>query len=90
MLRSECCDEDLLTGVQTKGGNDMFDMNKKAENKEAQAPKNAVKRPADEISEEALRQIVGGATGDVREGISGANADPSYAAGKMNDVDGWE
>lgn len=87
MLRSECCDEDLLTGVQTKGGNDM---NKKAENKEAQAPKNAVKRPADEISEEALRQIVGGATGDVREGISEANADQGYAAGKMNEVDGWE
>ena len=68
----------------------MFDMNKKAENKEAQAPKNAMKKPADEISEDVLRQIVGGATGDVREGISEANADRGYAAGKMNEVDGWE
>lgn len=68
----------------------MFDMNKKAENKEAQAPKNAMKKPADEISEDVLRQIVGGATGDVREGISEANANQGYAAGKMNEVDGWE
>ena len=68
----------------------MFGMNKKAENKVAQDSENAMKKPADEISEAVLRQIVGGATGDVREGISEANADPSYAAGKMNEVDGWE
>ena len=68
----------------------MLDMNKKAENKEAQASKNAIKKPADEISEDVLRQIVGGATGDVREGISEANANQGYAAGKMNEVDGWD
>lgn len=68
----------------------MLDMNKKAENKEAQSPKNAMKKPADEISEDVLRQIVGGATGDVREGISEANANQGYAAGKMNEVDGWD
>lgn len=68
----------------------MFGKKNEDENKGAQAPKNAVKRPADEISEEALRQIVGGATGDVREGISEANADQGYAAGEMNEVDGWE
>ena len=68
----------------------MFGKKNEDENKGAQAPKNAVKRPADEISEEALRQIVGGAAGDVREGISEANADRGYAAGEMNEVDGWE
>lgn len=68
----------------------MLDMKKKAENKVAQDSENAMKKPADEISEDALRQIVGGAAGDVREGISEANADRGYAAGKMNEVDGWE
>ena len=68
----------------------MLDMKKKAENKVAQDSENAMKKPADEISEDALRQIVGGAAGDVREGISEANADRGYAAGEMNEVDGWE
>ena len=49
-------------------------------------------RPTLEISEEVLREISGGrgTKGDVREGISAANADQGYAAGEMNDVDGWE
>ena len=68
----------------------MLDMKKKAENKVAQDSENAMKKPADEISEDVLRKIVGGATGDAREGISEANADPSYADGKLNEVDGWE
>ena len=70
----------------------MFDMKKKAEDNGAQEPKKAMKRPADEISEDVLRGIVGGRwrSGDARRGISEANADQGYAAGKMNDVDGWE
>lgn len=47
-----------------------------------------------ELSEEVLREISGGRGAnplcDVREEISEANADPSYAAGEMNDIDGWE
>ena len=54
----------------------------------------AVPRLPLEISEEVLREISGGRGAnslcDVREGISAANADQGYAAGKMNDVDGWD
>lgn len=76
----------------------LFDRKDKVESKEARASKSKVKKTAGddvvlEISEDELSKIVGGSgckDGDVREEISEANADPSYAAGEMNDIDGWE
>lgn len=68
----------------------LFNKKDKVENKDVRASKSEMKISGDEISEKALRKIVGGATADAREGISAENANQGYAAGEMNDVDGWD
>lgn len=72
----------------------LFLKKNKDENKDVRASKREMKKAAEddvafEISEEVLREITGG-RGDAREGISEENADQDYAAGEMNDVDGWD
>ena len=67
----------------------LFGWKNKIENNDARDSKGALKRPADEITEEILLKIVGGG-GDPREEISEDNANPRYAAGEMNDTDGWD
>lgn len=76
----------------------LFNKKNKVENKDVRVSKSKVKKTAGDdvvlgISEDELSKIVGGSgckDGDVREGISAANADQGYAAGEMNDVDGWD
>lgn len=74
----------------------LFDRKDKVESKEARASKSKVKKTAGddvvlEISEDELSKIVGGmGNGDTRDGVSEANANQGYAAGEMNDIDGWE
>ena len=67
----------------------LFDKKDRTENKNALASQSEMKRPGDEISEDDLLEIIGG-MGDAREEISEENADQGYAAGEMNDVDGWD
>ena len=77
---------------------DKKDQKNKAENKNIRASKGEMKKMAEddvvlELSEEVLREISGGrgaSNGDAREGISEANANQGYAAGEMNDIDGWD
>lgn len=66
----------------------LFGKGDKTENKDVRKSQDEMRVPGDEIPEEVLREITG--CGDAREGISEENADQDYAAGEMNDVDGWD
>lgn len=79
----------------------LFEKKNKVDNKDVCASKGEMKKGKTaeddvvlEISEEVLREISGGRGAnplcDVREGISAANANQGYAAGEMNDIDGWD
>ena len=74
----------------------LFNKKNKAEKKDIRASKSEMKKAAGDdvvldISEDELSKIVGGmGNADAREGISEANANQGYAAGEMNDVDGWD
>ena len=69
----------------------LFGKGDKTENKDVRKSQDEMRVSGDEIPEEVLRGFVGGyEPGDAREGISEENADQDYAAGQMNDVDGWD